>query len=395
MTTSPIMLIRRPRLIALMALFLLGISGRDVIFGQSAPAPAAKPTPDVVVFSNGDQLTGKVVSGAGDSIVFASDMAGQITIPLAKIKELHSNGNFALLRKDTKTPVTNVQIGTIAYTDGNVVLTPKTGGGTESVPPKNVDLLIDEATYEKQTTMKQGLLNGWKGSLTGGATIVEATDSGQTYTVATNLVRSAPLVPYLPPKNRTLFALTETYGKMTSPTIPQTAPPTPPAITKTDIFQSSVEQDEYFTPKFYALEQVNFLHDFSQGLNLEQIYGGGIGWTAIKNDKQELDLKGQLQYEKQTFQTAVSNEDLIGATFSEAYTRTLPRKIVLTESASVLPAFNDANAYSAIAAIGATLPVWKRFGLSIASTDNFLNDPGVGYKKNSFQFITGLTYTLP
>src|ERR1700679_3782377 len=110
MTTSPIMLIRRPRLIALMALFLLGISGRDVIFGQSAPAPAAKPTPDVVVFSNGDQLTGKVVSGAGDSIVFASDMAGQITIPLAKIKELHSNGNFALLRKDTKTPTTDVQI---------------------------------------------------------------------------------------------------------------------------------------------------------------------------------------------------------------------------------------------------------------------------------------------
>jgi hypothetical protein len=27
--------------------------------------------------------------------------------------------------------------------------------------------------------------------------------------------------------------------------------------------------------------------------------------------------------------------------------------------------------------------------------DNFLNDPAEFYKKNSFQFITGVTYVLP
>ena len=40
-----------------------------------AQAPAAsKPAPDVLVFTNGDQLTGKLLRGVGDSVVFASDM---------------------------------------------------------------------------------------------------------------------------------------------------------------------------------------------------------------------------------------------------------------------------------------------------------------------------------
>ena len=43
----------------------------------------AKPAPDVILFTNGDQLTGTVERGVGDNIVFKSDMAGELTIPLA------------------------------------------------------------------------------------------------------------------------------------------------------------------------------------------------------------------------------------------------------------------------------------------------------------------------
>jgi len=362
------------------------------------PPPAAKdapkPAPDVVIFTNGDQLTGKLEKGAGDSITFKSDMAGEITIPLAKIKELRASGNYALLRKDTKTPTTDVRIGLLSYEDGNVLIS-EAGTEVEKVPTKNVDFLVDQTTYEHQMHAKQGLLNGWKGGITGGATIVRSTQNGSTYTAAVNLVRSAPLVPYLPPKDRSIFVLTETYGKITSPTIPQTTPPTPPSVAVTDIFQSSFEQDRYFSPRFYALGQVNFQHDYSQGLQLEQVYGGGAGWTAIVNPKQELDLKAQVQFEKETFQTASNNENLIAATISELYHRNLPRHIVFTESGSILPAFNDPNAYSANASAGVALPVWKRFNLSFTTTDNFLNNPSVGYKKNSFQFVTGITYTLP
>jgi hypothetical protein len=372
-----------------------GVLACQQMSAQAAP-PAAKeaPKPDVLVFTNGDQLTGKFEKGAGDSITFKSDMAGEITVPLAKIKELRASGNYALLRKDTKTPTTDVKIGLLSYEDGNVVIS-EDGTAVEKVPTKNVDFLIDQTTYHQQMTAKQGLLHGWKGGITGGATIVRSTQNGSTYTAAVNLVRSAPLVPYLPPKDRSIFMLTETYGKITSPVIPQTDPPSPDTVAFTDIFQTTFEQDRYFSPRFYALGQVDFQHDSTQGLNLEQVYGGGVGWTAIKSPKQELDLKGQVQYEKETFQTDSDNENLIAATISEAYTRNLPRKIVFIENGSILPAFNDPNAYSANASAGLNLPVWKRFNLTFTATDNFLNNPSAGYKKNNVQFVTGITYTLP
>jgi hypothetical protein len=380
------------------------IVAKPMAWGQASssqpaqPAAVPKPEPDVIVFTNGDRLTGTLEKGVGDSVTFKSDMAGEITIPLAKIKELRANGNFALLRKDTKTPTTNVQIGTVGYEDGKVVLTSKIG--TEEVTAANVDFLIDETTYEKEVAPVGGrfndkkLLHGWNGSLTGGAAIVRSTQNNSTYTAAVALTRTIPTVDFLPPKDRTIVGLTETYGKLTQPAIPETSPPTVASVTMTNIFHAGFEQDEYFTPTVYALGNTTFDHDYAQGLNLQQVYGGGVGWAVLKDKVQELDVKAQLQYEKQTFQTASSNQNLIGATVSESYTRKLPRNIVFTETADALPAFNNSNAYSANATAGVMLPVWKRFNLSFTTTDNFLNNPSVGYKKNSFQFVTGVTYTL-
>jgi hypothetical protein len=386
------------------ALLLLLATSAATILAQANPKPAAKPAPkpepDVVLFTNGDQLTGAVERGAGDGIVFKSDMAGEITIPFAKIKELRAHGAFAMLRKDTKTPTTNVQEGALTYYDGRVSLI-NASGGTETVAPKDIDFLIDKPTYDKQVAAHPGLLKGWEGTITGGATIVRSTQNGSTFTAETTLIRAIPTVSYLPAKDRSIFNLNETYGKLTQPVIPQTVPPTPTSIAKTDIFHAGFEQDRYFSPRFYILADTTFDHDFSQGLRLQQVYGAGAGVTIIKRPKQQLDFKADVHYEKQNFQQepapAVNSpdENLIGSTLSELYHRNLPHGIVFTENADALPAFNNVNAFSADINAALTLPVFKRFGLSLGTTDNFLNDPAIGYKKNSFQFVTGVTYTLP
>ena len=40
------------------------------------------------------------------------------------------------------------------------------------------------------------------------------------------------------------------------------------------------------------------------------------------------------------------------------------------------------------------MPVFKRLSVAISALDMFLNDPPPGFKKNSFQFTTGITYSL-
>jgi len=401
------------RLTILLAPSLLSLSLS--LLAQSAP-DTPKPTPDVLIFSNGDQLTGHLEKAMGGNIIFKSDMAGELTIGFDKIKELRSGSTanqFALLRKgvpvNKKTPAPE---GTISVADGNVlVATDKPAANTDSssvpasVPAKEVDMLIAKAEFDKQVSGKHSFTEGWNGSVTGGATIVRATTTATTLTAALNLVRALPTVAWLPPSNRTTFNVIESYGKNTSPgAIPQTVPPTPSVTTLSSIFHADAERDEYFSPRFYALADLSLDHNYAQGLQLQQVYGGGVGWTPIKTPKQELDLKVDIHYETQQYISTPVNgavitpttptTNLIGSTIFEGYHRTLPRKMVFTETLNVLPAFNVATDYSANATVGLAIPVFKRLSASITTTDNFLNDPAPGYNKNSYQFITGVTYNL-
>jgi hypothetical protein len=359
---------------------------------QAGP-PAPKPPSDVIVFTNGDQLTGTLERGVGNSIVFKSDVAGVITVSLDKIKELHSSGSFAVLRKDIPVSRKTVVPGTLIYIDGKLTVAAPIAA-PEIVPANQIAYIIDQPTYDKELEKKPGLLYGWNGAVNGGAIVVRSTDYGETLTAGIALVRAIPAVPFLPARNRTAFDLQETYGKLTSPVIPPPSTPTPAAVTETSIFHADAERDEYFSARFFALGQTSFDHNYSQGLDLQQVYGGGIGWTAIKSARQQFDIKANIQYEKQSFQTASNNDNLIGSTISETYHRTLPRKLVFTESASILPAWNNTSAYSANVSGGLVMPVFRRLSLTVTTTDNFLNNPSAGFNKNSFQFVTAASYTL-
>ncbi len=356
---------------------------------QSTPPP--KPQPDVLIFTNGDQLTGKLVRATGGSVVFKSDMAGELTIPFDKVKELRSSGNFSLLKKGPPSKHNLVGQGQVNVADNNVTVT--------AVPPvtlaiKEVGYVIDTPTYDREVHHEIGFMHGWNGAITAGATIVRATDSITTFTAGIALARLSPTVDYLPRHTRTTFNLIETYGKATSPVIPQTIPLSPsPVVTKTSIFHADAERDWYFTPRLYALANTAFDHNFSQGLDLQQLYGGGIGWTPIQTDKQQLDLKADIHYERQSF-FAQPEQDLIGSIFGEAYQRTLPKKILFTQAADYVPSWNNSQAYSAMAMVGVVLPAWKRLGVNFNVTDNYLNNPSPGYKANSFQFVAGIGYAI-
>jgi hypothetical protein len=361
---------------------------------QTATARAqAKPDPDYIIFSNGDRLTGTLERAVGSNIIFKSDMTGEITVPLAKIKELHSSGSFAVLKLGEKVTRTSKTPGNITYADDAITVA-EPNHTTETVPVKDLAFVIDSATYTKQVTYNPTPLQGWNGAITGGVTLIRATDFGENFNLGIGLIRAIPSVPFLPARTRSTVNVLETYGKLTSPVIPQTIPASPAATTKTSIFHADAEHDKYFSSRLYALAAVSFDHNYSQGLSLQSIYGGGIGYTVFQTPIQQLDLKADVHYERQSFFAPTPGDNLIGSTFGEAYRRNLVHKIVFTETGSFIPAWNNSNAYSAIVAAGLVLPTYKRLSVNLNVLDNYLNNPAAGYNKNSFQFITGVSYTL-
>ena len=139
-----------------------------------AKPPAPKPPSDVIVFTNGDQLTGTLERGAGNSIVFKSDVAGEITLSLDKVKELHSSGSFAVLRKDIPVSRKTVTPGTLIYIDGKLTVAAPIAA-PETVPANQIAYIIDQPTYDKELEKKPGPLYGWNGAVNGGASIVRST----------------------------------------------------------------------------------------------------------------------------------------------------------------------------------------------------------------------------
>ena len=162
----------------------------------------------------------------------------------------------------------------------------------------------------------------------------------------------------------------------------------------TNIFHAGAERDQYLSSRLYLFASATFDHDFSQGLDLQQQYGGGLGYTVLKNATREFDVKGDVHYEKQQFSTPSSNLNLFGSTFAENYLQTLPRTIVFTEFASISPSWDDTSAYSA--RVGATLvfPVYHGFAFNVSATDDYLNNAPPDFHKNATTFSSGVVYTF-
>jgi hypothetical protein len=361
--------------------------GPGLLYAQTPAAPA-KPQPDVLIFTDGEKLIGQLKSAKGDSVVFKSDMAGEITVAWSKIQELRTTRPFAVIGKNAQlrkhADAGQAPEGNLVMTGQKIAVEPASGAPrTVAVP--DAGFVVAQPDFEKAMNHNDGFLHDWGGAVTAGASLVEATQESENFTGAIALVRTEPTESWMSPSDRTLLAFTAAYGKISQPGVPDI---------KTAIYHAGAEEDKYFSPRLFGFGQAAFDHNYSQGLDLQQMYGGGLGWTAYKTAAAELDLKAAVSYIHQSFSESAAGESLIGSTFAEIYTRKFQHGILLNEQISATPAWNDTSAYFATGSVTLTLPVHKRLSMALTSADTFLNDPPAGFKKNSFQFTAGLTYAL-
>ncbi len=372
-----------------------------ICLAQNKP-PAPGPAPDVLVLSNGDTLHGKFVSEVAGKVTFHNESLGDVTLTWDKIKELHTAGPFAVLDKTVKLRGKKnegrIPVGTLEMANQNLTVQPPTGAAPAPIPVKNAQYVIDQPTLNRQAFHEPGFFTGWNGSATAGATVVAASQSQYTFSGALGLVRLVPTVTWLNARNRTAVDFSGSFGKITQHGYVLDGAYIPAVVTKTAITHVDGERDQYFAPRFFALGQTAFDHNFAQNLSLQQIYGGGFGWTVMKTPKQEADLKGTIQYEKQDFigGTSATNQNLVGSTFSISYVLHL-KLMTYTQTLSYIPAWNVPRAYSANETDTFAFPAYKGFSFSLGTLDSYLNDPPVSTPptlRNSFQFTMGLTYGI-
>ena len=354
------------------------------IFGQSkAPAP-----PDELVFMDGEKLLGRIERSDGDSVTFKSRMAGEVTVAWSKVKELHSANQFAVVPKGVrfgrKRNTDAIPTGHLSFDNQSLEIA---GGNTaeRKIPVGEVGYVIDQPTFEK-SLRRRSWYQDWKGTATVGVALVLATQNNRSYTSTVAFSRSIPNEAWISPENRTTLLFSSSYGELTQPGQP---------LTKTSIYHAEGERDEYISPRLFAFADLSFDHNFSQGLDLQRTLGGGLGWSFIRGPHEQFDLRAQLTFVSQEFLFGAGNQKLVGSVFSENYEHRFRRGVILQEALSISPGLSNTQAYSASGNVAVAFPITRHLSLALNSLDTFLNDPSPGFKKNSFQYTTGMTYNLP
>jgi Protein of unknown function, DUF481 len=398
----------------LLLLVLTALSGLAQSAAKKPAEPATKKKPEIneeLTLKNGDRLTGELLNSTGTEIKFKSDLAGEVTVKWENVKELKSKRDFAVVPKDLKDARNSAMVpqGAIKIGEKGIVVSPLSTtkpeisaapsgseakpGATREATAKEIETskiasVVDDATYQEEIHKKIGFRSGWDGHITTGTSMIFSTQNSSLFQVDTALKRSVPTVSWLDPKLRTTVDFTLSAGKTTQPGTETTI---------TNIYHVGAERDEYFSPKGYYLEVLSLDHNYSQGLVLQQNYGGGIGATLFKRKDAEFDLTTDLHYENQQFNATANVQELtlhlIGSTLTEAYTRKWG-KLQFNEKLLADIAWNNASAFSATGTSSLRLPIYKKLAFSVSTVDNFLNNPQIGYKKNSFQFITGFALNL-
>ncbi len=180
----------------------LSVGGLSITYGQ------AKPDADVLLFTDGERLTGHFVKSSGASLTFKSDALGEITVDWSKVKELQSSARVAVIPKGVRLrkpgDAATVPQGTLTVQDEQVHLTAQApASNPPPTPVAGAGQVIDQAGFQKALSHQPGFFHAWTGAVTVGAAVVNATQDSESFTGAVNLVRALPGETWLEPRNRT------------------------------------------------------------------------------------------------------------------------------------------------------------------------------------------------
>jgi putative salt-induced outer membrane protein YdiY len=361
----------------------LALVAASLAVGPLAAQAPEKPTPDVLVLTDGERLVGKFLNAAGGQVTFKSNMAGVLTVNLADVEELKSEGKFVVFAKGaavhTAADATKLPTGTVSVAAKKLEVKPASGPA-QSMPVADVGKVLN-ATAVDAAQKPASLLQNWHGLANLGLTLQAATTDSRTATLFASFTRDSPGEGWLKARNRThldYFGLAFYSYKRFDPTTTHVA-----------LFQANFVQEHYWNSKWFVFGGASFEHASTQGLDLLQAYGGGVGYKLLEGKHGELDVRGGLGFMRQEFVDPSINRSMLGSRFGMSYSKTFHNGIVFSLNGGARPAWTYPKAFFAGGNMSLTIPISKHFGFNITENETFLNLPSPYRRKNTSQSAAG------
>jgi putative salt-induced outer membrane protein YdiY len=327
---------------------------------------------DQVVLKNGDRLSGTIVKSDGKGLVMKTEFAGDVTVQWAAVQDVTSAAPLNIALKDGQTAV-----GPVSTTDGKIEVATKTGGVVEA-PKENIVLIRNEAeqtAYEK--SLNPGFRENWDGGANVGFALTRGNSQTKNLAVAFNANRKT-LHDKLGLYAGTVYATNDAPGAVPS--------------TTANAEQGGIRYDRDITPRLFGFVNADFQADSLQTLDLRSVFGGGLGFHAIKREATTLDLLAGANYTHEKY-TTVSN-NFAAATLGEEFLHKVHASTIITQSLYFFPNLSNTGDYRGTFNFGTVTKISKWIGWQNSFGDIYVSNPPLGKKKNDIVFTTGLNLSF-
>jgi putative salt-induced outer membrane protein YdiY len=247
-----------------------------------------------------------------------------------------------------------------------------------NVPKAEVAALrspADQEAYEK--SLHPNLLHGWNGGVNVGFALTGG--NSETTNLAIAFLANRPTST----DKISLYANT-VYAT-------NNAPGAFPTTTANNI-QGGARYDRNLTPKLFAFVNGDFMSDSLQDLNLRSVFGGGLGYHAIKRERTVLDFLGGANYTHESYTTFTRNFGAL--TLGEEFLQKLGVGTVLKQKFYFYPNLSDTGEYRTTFDLGTVTKLNAWLGWQNSFSDVYVTNPPIGKKKNDIVFTTGLNVTF-
>jgi putative salt-induced outer membrane protein YdiY len=335
---------------------------------------------DQVVLKNGDRLTGTITKSDDKTLLIKTEFAGDVTVQWPAVQEINSTQPLHITLANGKTVA-----GPVATTDGSLAVT-TAAGGTVTVAKADVTALRSDAeqtAYEK--SLHPGLAQGWVGAANIGFALTAGNSETKSLAVAFTGDRKT-LHDEISLYENTVYTTNDAAGASPS--------------TTADTNQGGARYSRNLSPRLFGFIGADFQTNALQDLNLRSIFGGGLGYHAIKTDRTTLDFLVGPNYTREDYSTVTNS--FMALTLGEELSQKLGATTLLTQKLYFFPDLSSGltGQYHATFNLGTATKISKWLAWQNAFSDIYVTNPPVqpvgtpALKTNDIVLTTGLNFSF-
>lgn len=326
---------------------------------------------DQVVLKNGDRVTGSIVKKEGKTLTVKTDLMGTVSMDWDQVASIRTDKPVNLVLEGARAVA-----GPLTTRDGKIEIAASTG--TVSAALADVTAIRDteqQAAYER--LQNPSWLQLWAGSATLGFAGTSGNAHTLTFTTGVNAARVTNT-----DKTSIYFNAIKASASVNGVNAD-----TAQAV------RGGIGYDHNIRPRLFANVFNDWEYDRFQNLDLRFVFGGGLGFHAIKNDRSVLDLVGGADYNHSSFSTPLTR-NAAELYWGDDYSFKMNSSTSLVQSYRMFNDLSDTGNFRVNFDIGATTKITKYINWNVSLSDRYLRHPAPGRKTNDFLYTTGLGVTF-